>query len=149
MVKNIFVYGTLKRGMSNSKYLPNYAIKHIQKATTKGTLYYISSGAYPCLKRCGNNLIHGELISVKDKYWEEILANIDVLEGYPTFYNREIIQVINENGEKDFAWVYIFNDENDPYLGEEIKDGNFKGERPRENTINELQALLAYYYGDL
>lgn len=123
-LRKVFVYGTLKRGMSNSQYIPDYTIEKIQKGTTKGTLYYINSGAYPCLMKEGSKIVHGELYDIKHKYWKQVLEQMDILEGCPTLYRRRIVDIKTENGTEK-AWTYIFN--LPEFLGEEIENGIFEG----------------------
>ena len=130
MLRNVFVYGTLMRRMSNSRCIPNGAIEKIEEGTVTGRLYYVSSGHYPCLKLNGDNTIYGELYTIKEKHWKETLASMDALEGCPTLYTREQIKVKTKNGEKD-AWVYVFN--LDEFLGEEITSGRFTGPKRSKN----------------
>lgn len=144
-LRKIFVYGTLKRGMYNSRFLPNSVIKKMEKVTTRGTLYYISSGSFPCLKLEGDNTIHGEVYTIHEKHWDRILEDVDCLEGCPTLYTRQIIKVKNKHGKEFEAWGYIFN--GDYMLGREIKDGVFKGPDPYAYR-NFQQSLYDYYYGD-
>ena len=122
-LRKVFVYGTLKKGMSNSSYLPNYAVQEMKQATTKGKLYYVSSGGFPCLTLDGDNTIHGELYTIKEKHWRKIMADMDKLEGCPNLYLREIIEVETSNG-KEKAWSYIFN--MPELLGPEIENGIFE-----------------------
>jgi gamma-glutamylcyclotransferase (GGCT)/AIG2-like uncharacterized protein YtfP len=57
---------------------------------------------YPYVK-VGDGEIVVELYEISQK----ILDNLDVLEGYPDLYNRELVQVGNVS-----AWIYIFTEEN-------------------------------------
>lgn len=139
-ITKVFVYGTLKRGMSNAQFIPNYTIKKSQKATTTGTLYYVRSGAFPCLKLRGNNTIHGELYTIEKRWWKQTLRDMDMLEGYPTLYDRKIIEVETENG-KDRCWTYVYNGEDG--LGEEIITGTFTGRNP---NAPKYSSVYDYYY---
>lgn len=140
-LRKVFVYGTLKKGMSNSSYLPNYAIQEMEQATTKGRLYYVSSGGFPCLTLDGDNTIHGELYTIKEKHWRKIMTDMDKLEGCPHLYLREIITVKTSKGEER-AWTYVFNAPS--LLGEEIESGIF--EKPLE--INWYSYFLNKYGAD-
>lgn len=144
-LRNVFVYGTLKRGMYNSHFIPDAIINRIEQVTTKGRLYYVSSGSFPCLKLNGDNTIHGEMYTINKKNWKEVLKGMDDLEGCPTLYTREVIEVTNEDGKTFKAWAYIFNSEY--MLGNEIPSGIFTGPDPYAYR-NFQQNLYSYYYGD-
>lgn len=110
----LFVYGTLMRGYGNNCYLSN--AKFINKAQTKNLYSLHVLGGIPLLHDDEELYhIHGEVYAVNNN----ILANIDELEGNGEWYNRrqEIIYcdeiVMN-------AWIY-FNNE----VGIRLKDGNF------------------------
>lgn len=130
MLRKVFVYGTLKRGMSNERYVPNDAIEKMCEATIQGELYYINSGAYPCLKLEGSNTIYGELYTIKEKYFDFILKQMDLLEGCPDLYERKIVNVNTENGIEQ-CWAYIFN--LDAFLGDKIPSGRFIGRQNKQN----------------
>ena len=130
MLRKVFVYGTLKRGMSNAGYIPDYVIETMCEATTKGKLYYVNGGTYPCLKLKGDNTIYGELYSIKEKCWPIILKQMDELEGCPVLYERKKIYVNTPNG-KEECWAYIFK--MDKFLGDEIQSGKFLGRQQKKN----------------
>lgn len=123
-LRRVFVYGTLKRGMSNSKCIPDKVIAKIAEGKTTGTLYYVCNGAFPCLKLHGNKNVYGEVYEIKPQYWDKTLERMDELEGCPMLYTREIIEVQTAEGFVK-CWAYIFNADN--LLGDEIEDGIFKG----------------------
>jgi len=107
----VFVYGTLKRGEPNFSVLStakNGFSQFLSEAetTTKfplvvGTRYNIPF----LLDRPGvGNFVKGEIFTVDEKMLEEL----DKLEDYPTWYDREL-QDFNIIGtsEVEQAWVYI------------------------------------------
>lgn len=99
---NIFVYGSLKRGRGNHDYFCQNMTQCIP-CTIKGTLYDTGWG-FPALELSGEQVVHGELITVP-------LADLpafDYLEGVPRFYQRNEI-VIDINGEKIKSFVYTMD----------------------------------------
>lgn len=79
----VFTYGTLKKGGMFHHVLGKS--QFIGKAKIRGTMYNL--GPYPAVVLKGNTDIHGEVYEVDGP----ILADLDYLEGYPGFYDRELI----------------------------------------------------------
>jgi len=82
----IAVYGTLRKGCANHRYLAD--AKYIGTGKLLGWNMY-SNGSYPYVSK-GNGSIKVEIYEV-DK---DTLARIDDLEAYPTHYER--MRVITE-----------------------------------------------------
>lgn len=75
-MKQIFVYGSLRKGMYNyERYLKGKS-RFIAKGYVKGTLYTLKDVSYPALID-GNDKVVGEIYEVT----EDVLAEIDALEG--------------------------------------------------------------------
>ena len=123
MINKLFIYGTLQKGMSNQSFLPDEAIVNRQKATIKGELYWVERGCYPALLLEGHDTIYGELVEIKSEYFASVLKNCDRLEGHPSFYKREQVNVNLSNGETVECYSYIFKQF--PLLGSRIYSGNF------------------------
>ena len=95
----VVVYGSLKRGLYNSRLLDGIECLDDSVYFT-GTM--ASLGGYPCVTQHGNTKIKGELYEVDD----ETLARLDRLEGHPSFYERK--RVHTSAGE---AWIYFIDDQ--------------------------------------
>uniref|UniRef100_A0A1I8Q755 Gamma-glutamylcyclotransferase family protein n=1 Tax=Stomoxys calcitrans TaxID=35570 RepID=A0A1I8Q755_STOCA len=106
----VFVYGTLKRGEPNHHWLTrqeNGFARFVAQGTTDekyplvvGTRYNI-----PFLldkPGTGHN-IHGEIYEVDEK----MFANLDVLEDYPKYYDREIQKITTMSKESVTCWLYL------------------------------------------
>uniref|UniRef100_A0A7E5A1G8 Gamma-glutamylcyclotransferase family protein n=1 Tax=Panagrellus redivivus TaxID=6233 RepID=A0A7E5A1G8_PANRE len=109
----VFVYGTLKRNE------PNY---HIISDETRGKHKFIDTATtidkYPLFVATADNIpfivndrgqgfqIRGELYDV-DK---QKLESLDECEGYPGWYNRIIIDVVDSKGEKHSAYIYLLDE---------------------------------------
>ncbi|TXH08130.1 MAG: gamma-glutamylcyclotransferase [Spirochaetes bacterium] len=93
----LFVYGSLKRGFGNHRFLSESTF--LATTTTADPAYsMLSLGAFPAVVDGGVDMIQGELYEVDDN----TLAQIDMLEGNGRFYER--FQVLLSNGE--VAWMY-------------------------------------------
>ena len=86
----VFVYGTLKRGLYNSKVIRG--ANYIGAAKTKPCLPLITDEYYvPFLLQAPGmgSQVSGELYAVDN----EMLAKLDELEGVPKYYTREQIEI--------------------------------------------------------
>jgi gamma-glutamylcyclotransferase (GGCT)/AIG2-like uncharacterized protein YtfP len=98
----IAVYGTLRSEEPNSRYAPHAVRK---PCTITGTLYNTGWG-FPAFVPEGDTEVIAELIEVTEQEWQAI----DCLEGYPRFYDRQVMPVALEDGTTEEAWVYIMNE---------------------------------------
>jgi len=104
VVHRIFVYGTLKNGCYfHDEYLGGD--KSDPQGPAKTTLDYTLyvDGMPHMVKQSGELGVLGELYQVDNA----TLERLDVLEGHPVTYRREIIEVIDEMGNKVLAWAYL------------------------------------------
>lgn len=103
----VFVYGTLKRGGGLHRALRES--EFVGSAVTLGFAMY-DLGAFPGIvpHRLGSS-VHGELYKVTD----ETLGDLDRIEGVPTLYSREIIEVYFRSerceGVQPGVQVYVYN----------------------------------------
>src|SRR5262245_17467942 len=82
-----FVYGTLMRGERNHRVIQDAEVLGLGRTEPRFTLYDL--GAYPGAVLSGGKAIVGELYEVTD----EILEQLDRLEGHPRFYRRRRIRL--------------------------------------------------------
>ena len=97
----VFVYGTLLSNECNCDRAPR---ARRQRAWTPGTIYDTGYG-FPAFVKAGRTRIEGEVLTVDD----DAFRSMDRLEGYPSFYRRERIQVNLVGCGRVLAWVYIMN----------------------------------------
>lgn len=103
---NVFVYGTLRppqAGTSpdDSRYYPQIA--QYVKTTAPGRLssaQIFDLGTYPAAVR-GHGVVYGDVLDVRPK----ALEIMDRIEGHPSFYRREKVQIDTAEGPQN-AWVY-------------------------------------------
>lgn len=97
----MFVYGTLMSGFSNSRLLRNSLL--VDRGTTEEE-YTLAVSSIPFLvEEDGKNYVSGEVYKVDEK----TLNAIDQLEGHPDWYERKVISIITEQGDKLQAWAYF------------------------------------------
>lgn len=100
--KLVAVYGSLRAGLYNHVVLDNSEL--VAKGTITGFQMH-SLQAYPALvPKDGCNPVKVEVYKVSPM----IMNALDNLEGYPSFYNRKMVEVETEDG-KRVAWVYYMN----------------------------------------
>jgi gamma-glutamylcyclotransferase (GGCT)/AIG2-like uncharacterized protein YtfP len=87
------VYGSLKKGFYNHCVMVDAGATFVEHREITGYRLY-SLGAFPALLE-GEGRVHLEVYEVEN------IEPLDILEGHPTFYKREMI-----NG----VWVYIYQD---------------------------------------
>ncbi|MBM9514691.1 gamma-glutamylcyclotransferase family protein [Desulfogranum marinum] len=106
---NIFVYGTLKRGYSNHRFLADSKFLGTGKTREKYAMYV--SGIPFVIVSEPVSQIHGELYEVDD----QTLYKLDQLEGHPHWYQREQVEICLDNNFSQSstvtAWIY-FNEDN-------------------------------------
>ncbi|XP_023179596.2 putative gamma-glutamylcyclotransferase CG2811 isoform X1 [Drosophila hydei] len=122
-LKRVFVYGTLKKGEPNHHWLTsekNGFSRLLAKGKTEikfplviGTRYNI-----PFLLNkpgVGHN-IEGEIYEVDDK----MFSNLDVLEEYPRYYDRELQTILTNANEKLDCWLYLIRNYPDSMLSKPL-----------------------------
>ena len=120
----VFVYGTLRPGMSNNRWFRG-ADSNRTDATMTG-YELVTNGSYPYLLPAsasvgsdaagqGAPVVRGTLVFVDPADWEAVAASLDELEGTDparpvhddNLYNRVLAEVVTDAGEPVTAWVYI------------------------------------------
>jgi gamma-glutamylcyclotransferase (GGCT)/AIG2-like uncharacterized protein YtfP len=110
----IFVYGSLLSGLHNNRLLQGANL--IGKDVIKGFRMY-SMGSFPAIFKSTDD------ISIKGEVWEidspERATALDSLEGYPHFYNREVVTTKGDI----VTWVYFVENPRDL---EEVPEGDWR-----------------------
>ncbi|MDO4822360.1 MAG: gamma-glutamylcyclotransferase family protein [Rothia sp. (in: high G+C Gram-positive bacteria)] len=126
----VFVYGTLRPGMSNHHWFRGADANRVDatitgyELVTNGSYPYLLPASAPVSTPAGSGdtgadapapVVRGTLVFVDPADWETVAASLDELEGtnpaHPVhddnLYNRVLAQVVTEAGENITAWVYI------------------------------------------
>ena len=90
----IFVYGTLKRSFGNWSMLLKDRSTFVGTAVSEPTFTMLGMGGFPGIIHGGSTRIHGEVFEVNDV----VLRDLDRLEGHPSWYERQPLQVTLEDG---------------------------------------------------
>lgn len=116
-MNKVFVYGTLKSGFSNNILITtNPQNKHLGDDVLEGFQMY-NLGVFPIVFHSEENtdIIRGEVWEVEDS----TLNRLDILEGHPTFYKRELVDTAYGK-----AWIYIFQEFHFSHGLEKISEWN-------------------------
>lgn len=114
-IKYVFVYGSLMEGFFNSEKALVGKVKKRIKAKTKGKLYHLANKGYPAMID-GEDIIYGELLVIDDL--DALFPALNKIEKYfgendpNNEYHRVVIEVETEDGDKELAYVYKYNDDN-------------------------------------
>lgn len=102
----IYIYGTLKKGnYFHDHYLTGPSTTFIGPAVTSKDYTLYIHGLPMLIKEESDKGVKGEVYEVD----ADTIADLDVLEGHPNLYNRDIIEV--KIGEDDFytkVWAYLY-----------------------------------------
>lgn len=97
----VVVYGTLKRGYGNNRFLSNATF--VSPAVVRNhRLWY---AGFPVAQPSDGSTIIGELWEVNDED-EDTIDNMDRLEGTPYMYTRERITAHSDIGSVE-AYMYV------------------------------------------
>lgn len=106
---DVIVYGSLKNGFENHSLMKtaNAVFKGTAKSAEPNYLMCGVGNSFPGLIN-GDSYFSGEVYTVE---LEKIYLLLDFLEGHPTFYTRQIIDVKLDNTNEIIpAFVYILSD---------------------------------------
>jgi gamma-glutamylcyclotransferase (GGCT)/AIG2-like uncharacterized protein YtfP len=97
MTQVVFVYGTLRKGQPNRHVMAPHLVRELGKGRIRGAMYDL--GPYPAINLQEDGEVIGEWVEVT----EEGLARLDLLEGYPGYYDRTVVRDISQPVS---GWVY-------------------------------------------
>lgn len=98
----VFVYGTLKRGFGNHRYLEDS--EYIGEAKAENiSLHAKSNSPFPFAMVSTGQTAYGEVYKIN----EQTLKNLDRLEGTPCLYQRKTVTVHLLSGTTLEAYIYL------------------------------------------
>tara|TARA_R110002020_G_scaffold121916_3_gene277037 strand:+ start:30266 stop:30703 length:438 start_codon:yes stop_codon:yes gene_type:complete len=109
--QSFFVYGTLRTDLNRVSIDTDVSV--IGSASMQNSKMY-DAGAYPAVTESDNpnDRVHGQVISYEhldDADWELRLRMLDLYEGVPNLYQRELVTVDLDDGQSVIVWTYIYN----------------------------------------
>ena len=93
----VAVYGSLREGFGNHRVLGNSKLKSTERLTGGFTMLHL--GGFPGVVLEGDSDITVEVYEVTD---EHTFQDLDMLEGYPSFYDRTRVETT-----AGMAWLYF------------------------------------------
>jgi gamma-glutamylaminecyclotransferase len=104
--KLVSVYGSLLSGLGNHRVLGNS--KFIGAGKTKELLTLVEyCGGFPSLDK--SLATHQVVVETYEVTNSDTASHLDSLEGYPSFYNRSIVDIELDNGTVVQSWIYDIN----------------------------------------
>ena len=125
-MRKIFVYGTLKKHQPNFPIIKSGIFCGVGKLGKSSRYRMVSLGAFPALIPASiteSQTIAGEIWKVD----ENAFLNVELLEGYPTFYDREKLPVEDSEGNEHHCIVYYIPDELSSRHLKSVHMGNWLG----------------------
>ena len=107
-IENVFVYGTLKQGHANNGLMETSEL--IEQEAYVKNMSLINARAYPFAIDKENSFVLGELYRIP----KQRMALLDLLESYPTMYNRKKLKIyeVRTGYRIGTAWIYFVDDKN-------------------------------------
>jgi gamma-glutamylcyclotransferase (GGCT)/AIG2-like uncharacterized protein YtfP len=130
-MSKIFVYGTLKQHQPNFTIIKNGLFCGVGKLDKANGFRMVSLGAFPALIPASyddSQVIHGEIWDVDP----EAFKNVEYLEGYPTFYDRERLSIKDSENNEHHCFVYYIPDELSAKELKSVDEGTWLG---REDSL--------------
>lgn len=107
----VAVYGSLRKGLGNHRVLGDSPFKY-EGVIKNASLYDYCNGGFPAVSLEGESDVVVEVYEVLN---ENTADALDCLEGYPSFYNREVVNVYSHSGGLlGRAWVYHIEEDLSP-----------------------------------
>lgn len=100
----VFVYGTLMRGFGNWSWALKDRAQFIGEAETSPNFTLLDLGAFPGMVE-GSSVVQGEVFEFDD---DDVLRDLDRLEGHPGMYRRTPITVVMADGNEADVETYIY-----------------------------------------
>lgn len=122
----VAVYGSLRTGMENARVNNRAGATSIGEGFTKNNagLYRYSAAYFPMVALDDQSAEKPVRVEIFETTQAGLEGPYDMLEGYPTFYNRTQIQVVLDSGEEVTAWIYHIEESGS--RGDKVESGDWK-----------------------
>lgn len=119
----VAVYGTLRTGEGNHRCMVRADGKSLGLGKTLKNYNLYNLGAFPKVSLTRRDHKVPVTVEVFETDLNGLRGPLDMLEGYPSFYDRTQVDVVLDSGETVKAWIYHI--ENDSGLSAPIKSGDW------------------------
>jgi gamma-glutamylcyclotransferase (GGCT)/AIG2-like uncharacterized protein YtfP len=103
-MQNLFVYGSLRRGMQNDfARLLHERSDFVGAGQVRGTLYDLGAYAGLVVSANAQRCVHGEVFEIKD---DNLILKLDEYEG--TEFERVVVDATLDSGLVTPCWVYSY-----------------------------------------
>lgn len=113
------VYGSLRSGLGNHRVIERSVRQDDGVVKGKFKMFSMYGGGFPALTH--DNTPTDIVVEVYQVDDQAQAASLDALEGYPSFYDRELVTL--EDGRE--CWIYFIDGNRDGF-GEEVTHGDWK-----------------------
>lgn len=107
----VFVYGSLRKGLANHTKLRDAVYKGPFRTKEDYYMIGLKSKAYPYVtsEKLHESLTHTHITGELYEVSEDLLAELDILEGHPTNYTRTrvALEPLSSKGASMEAWMYV------------------------------------------
>ena len=108
----VAVYGTLRQGHGNHRCMERAQGVFKFKGHTKENFNMYSLGGFPIVSMAHSSHEQSVVVEVYQASDEGVTGPLDTLEGYPHFYNRTQIDVVDGEGNvTEGVWMYHIDEE--------------------------------------
>jgi len=128
IVDRLFAYGELRSGQQARSMIEDH-VASWQPATMQGSIYVLSDG-YPALVPGSDDLVTGEVVTLKDL--AAVFALLDAFEGES--YTRIMQKARLADGSESWTWVYALADPAQAEHAEHVVSGDWVEWQARTQT---------------
>lgn len=108
MEKNnlVAVYGSLRQGFGNHGVMSRAEGEYMFTGKTKENYNLYNLGYYPAVSKAHSSSEKPVVVEVYAVSNTGLTGPLDMLEGFPNYYNRTLTKVVDESGAEFDCWLY-------------------------------------------
>lgn len=120
----IATYGSLREGLHNNGVMKRANGEYQFQGMTKENYNLYSLGSFPAVSLAHDYNDTPVVVDVYEVDDDGLQGPLDTLEGYPNFYNRTLVTVVDGIGGEHQAWLYHIDEDRPSSL---VKSGDWAG----------------------
>jgi gamma-glutamylcyclotransferase (GGCT)/AIG2-like uncharacterized protein YtfP len=118
----VATYGSLREGFHNNGVMKRANGEFQFNGITKENYNLYSLGSFPAVSLAHNYNETPVVVDVYEVDDDGLQGPLDTLEGYPNFYNRTLVTIVDGIGEEHQAWLYHIDEDRAASL---VKSGDW------------------------